>query len=133
MLLLELEVPTVIFLHRVKSKDKRVSLNLNTYRNLHYIISNNAKKAFKDAIQEHFTGIRVNTSVRLEYVIYSNSKRKFDIMNIGSIVDKFFCDALVETGVLKDDNYNYVQEVSIKYGGEIKGKEIKCFVKIHTI
>ncbi|WP_289146978.1 hypothetical protein [uncultured Megamonas sp.] len=36
------------------------------------------------------------------------TKRAYDVSNICSIHSKFFLDALVELGKLKDDNYNFL-------------------------
>jgi hypothetical protein len=33
-------------------KNKNLSLNLNTYRNMHYIINNNLKMQFKELIKD---------------------------------------------------------------------------------
>lgn len=41
-------------------------------------------------------------------------------MNFGSIADKFFCDSLVQEGILEDDNYRIVTGVTFSFGGITK-------------
>lgn len=45
-------MPLVLYLPRKTKKDKRVALSLSTYRNLHYMVSNQAKKIYKDIVKE---------------------------------------------------------------------------------
>ena len=45
----------------------------------------------------------------------------FDLMNILSIHDKFFMDALVWTRAIPDDNIKYVEDFVFSYGGYDKG------------
>ena len=55
-------------------------------------------------------------------------------MNIISIVDKFFCDALVEFGVIPDDNYNYVSYEAHKvsdYVTKMPNKKIYIFCNFY--
>lgn len=59
----------------------------------------------------------VFNKVSITYTVFFGSKRKTDISNVCSIVDKYFCDALVELGKLPDDNYDYIKEITYKFGG----------------
>lgn len=54
--------------------------------------------------------------IEIEYTLYPKTKRLCDVANILSIVDKFFCDCLVELGKLEEDNYNFVPKVSYQIG-----------------
>jgi hypothetical protein len=87
---------------------KTVPLNLNNYRNAHHQTLNKAKVNFKNNLYaqhpELLTTVRAS-AVRVSYEIRPRDKRMFDTMNVISIVDKFFMDALVEAGVIPDDNY----------------------------
>jgi hypothetical protein len=38
-------------------------------------------------------------------------------MNVGSIIDKYFSDVLVECGIIPDDDYNHIIQVSFSFGG----------------
>ena len=39
---IKFNTPFAVYLPRVKSKDKRIAMNLNTYRNLHFLVNNQA-------------------------------------------------------------------------------------------
>ena len=54
--------------------------------------------------------------VEITYTLYPKTKRLCDISNILSIVDKFYCDALVELGRIPDDNYEHVVRVIYEFG-----------------
>lgn len=112
--------------------NKRFALNLNVYRNAHYQVLNKAKIIFKNQLLADYPEIqRIKAhQVEIEYYIDRCDKRKFDTMNIISIVDKFFLDALVEFGCIPDDNYNYVLYKSPSVSSEIKkisNKKIHIF------
>jgi len=99
------------------SKRKFFSLNLNIYRNAHYQTLNKAKTVFTDSVITRLRKIPVQSKISLTYTIFLPNNRKADISNIGSIVDKFFSDALVDAGVIPDDNYTYLTHVQFFFGG----------------
>jgi len=102
------------------SKKKQVALNLNVYRNLHYQANNKAKKAVKDILRSELAecGFMNQTyPLRFIYIIYRKTNRAIDLMNIGSILDKYVCDALVEMGLIPDDNVKYISRVEFIDGG----------------
>lgn len=93
------------------SKNKDFIINLNNYRNAHYRQLNDAKKNFKAIVLDAKIP-RLNypfEKIQVEYFYFPASNRKYDSMNVVSIVDKFFMDALVCKGVIKDDNYKIVK------------------------
>jgi len=106
--------PLYIELPRVRTKDKRVYLNLNTYRNLHYITNNNVKKAYLEAIRGQIEGIVIQTPVSITYRVIKPSKRRLDKMNVIAVVSKYLLDALTEVGFWEDDNDEFVKEETIK-------------------
>lgn len=99
------------------SKRKSFSLNLNIYRNAHYQTLNKAKTTFTDSVITRLRKIPTQAKIALTYTIFFPNNRKADISNIGSIVDKFFSDALVDAGVIPDDNYTYLTHVQFFFGG----------------
>lgn len=114
-----LRVPTSVGL----SSRKEWILNLNNYRNAHYMILNKAKVNFKNLVSLDIHKLpKFSTIDTIEYTLYRDTKRHCDIANICSIVDKFFCDALVEFGKLPDDNFNYLRNVSYRWGGILSDK-----------
>lgn len=116
------------------TKKKRFTLNLNNYRNASYFLLNIAKKNYKQTVLPQLKQLPHFNKVKLTYVFYPSSRRRYDISNVCSIVDKFFSDALVESGHLDDDNYNYLSDVLYCFGSidkdnprvEILIEELSC-------
>ena len=105
--------PLFITLPRKTVKDKRIALNMNTYRNLHHRISNDAKKAYSEALREQLEGLSIQTPVEVTYKVYKASKRRLDKMNVVSVVSKFLLDSITEYGCWEDDNDDYVKKETI--------------------
>ena len=113
-------LPITITLSRKKG-DKQVPLNLNWYRNAHHITKNNIKQLFKERVyldNPLLKKLVVSAyPIALRYDLYWSSNRQVDVANVLSIVDKFFCDALEEEGVLKDDSFKYISQVIYNFKG----------------
>jgi Holliday junction resolvase RusA-like endonuclease len=105
--------PLFVTLPRKTVKDKRVALNMNTYRNLHHRISNDAKKAYSEALREQLEGLSIQTPVEVTYKVYKGSKRRLDKMNVISVVSKFLLDSITEYGCWEDDSDDYVKKETI--------------------
>jgi Holliday junction resolvase RusA-like endonuclease len=101
--------PFAVYLPRVKSKDKRIAMNLNTYRNLHFLVNNQAKKVYKELMKDQLDGLEIETPVEITYQVFKPSKRSLDKMNVVSIASKFFLDAVTEYGCWDDDNDDNVK------------------------
>jgi len=96
---------------KIGGKGKKLILNQNKFRNTHFRTMNDAKKNFHDIIANmNLADHRMpfQNPVRLHYYYYPKSKGSYDRMNVASAIDKFLCDALIECGVLRDDNYKMV-------------------------
>lgn len=115
-------LPLTVTLARKRTVDKRISLNLNVYRNAHYHVLDDAKKTLKKIITEELTAetekiIRgMKPPYCFTYVLYPGTKRLTDLGNVLSIVQKFCDDALVELGLLEDDNYLVLRRVIYDFG-----------------
>ena len=105
--------PLFVTLPRKTVKDKRIALNMNTYRNLHHRISNDAKKAYSEALREQLEGLSIQTPVEITYKVYKGSKRRLDKMNVISVVSKFLLDSITDYGCWEDDNDDYVKTETI--------------------
>lgn len=116
MSLFKIDLPLFVMLPRKTKADKRIALNLNVYRNLHHMILNQSKIVFKTAIIGKLADLPAMDMITLEYVLYPKTKRLTDISNVCSVVDKYFCDALVEVGKLPDDNYKHLASVQYRFG-----------------
>ena len=100
-----------------KGKDNIFYLNLNKYRNAHFYILNNAKVAYYELMKHEVRNLPKFDKLNIQYTVFAKNSRKFDIMNICSVVDKFFCDVLVTEGIIEDDNYTIVENIQCKFGG----------------
>lgn len=104
---------------RVLVGKKYFPCNLNEYRNAHHRVLADAKKNYAAIVYDipYLKKKKIADPVVLCYRIYAQSKRGYDVANISSIVDKFACDALVDCGVIPDDNYKHVKAVIGLHGG----------------
>ena len=97
-------------------KKDSFSINLNTYRNAHFYQLNAAKIAFKEQIQSQIDALPLLGRIEITYVLYPKTRRLCDVANICSIADKFFSDALTESGIIEDDNYMFLGKVEYLFG-----------------
>lgn len=115
---IEPRVFAITFPTRIKVSGKTYkSLNLNIYRNLYHQQLNYQKKALLEIVKPELRKIPRLGVIDLEYTIFTKTKRLIDTMNVGSIADKYFSDALVNCKVLKDDNTTYIRNISFRFGG----------------
>ena len=98
------------------TKNKKFSLNLNQYRNSPYFTLNTAKVNYKQTVLPQLKELPKFTKVKLTYIFYPKDRRRYDVSNVCSVVDKFFSDALVETGHLEDDDYSHISDVLYCFG-----------------
>lgn len=116
--MIEIQLPLSVVLPRKTKADKVFALNLNIYRNTHHMILNQAKVAWKEVVCNALIGKCISPlssgPYRFTYVVYPANNRAFDIGNVLPIVQKFTDDALIELGVIPDDNYkNICQNVHL--------------------
>jgi len=118
------------------SKKKKFNLNLNQYRNTHYRLLCDSKRLYSDIVKEAILqqwGKKLPTfnHPEITYTIYHNTKRKFDLSNVCSIVDKYFCDCLTSLNIIEDDDYNYITSINYRYGGlDKEASDPYCIVEI---
>ena len=105
--------PLFVDLPRKTKKDKRVYLNMNTYRNLHHRINNDAKIRYLEAIREQLDGLSILTPVEVTYKVLKGSKRRLDKMNVIAVTSKYLLDALTNLGCWEDDNDDHVKTETI--------------------
>lgn len=115
---LTIEHPLYISIPRKTKEAKKVAINLNIYRNLHYLVNNQCKKIAKDNVENYLkntgqSGIIFDKPVNITFKIIKESKRKLDKSNVYAVAAKYFYDALVELGVLVDDNDNFIKQETI--------------------
>lgn len=106
------------------SKRKKTALNLNIYRNLHHRSLHAQKVNFGKLAKKLLKDLPPLGKIRLHYDVFPETKRRLDIMNVGSVVDKYFSDCLTDEGIVIDDNNIYLDFVSFGFGGlTSKGNE----------
>ena len=80
------------------------------------------------AIRQCLPGERIEKSVFMEYTWVEPNKRR-DKDNISSFGRKVIQDALVITGVLKDDGWKYVSGFSDRFKVDKKNPRIEILIK----
>lgn len=96
---------------------KKKPLGLNWYRNAHYRKCNEAKKDFKLAMKDQILSHDpIEGKIRINYTYFARQNGT-DLDNFVSVVKKFFQDAIVEYGLIPDDNVSVILSNSESYGG----------------
>lgn len=106
-----------LFLELGVRKKTRYYINLNGYRNWHFQVSNQLKKLYKSYAFPQIHKLKFHKKIKLEFVMWKRDKRHIDRANVLSIHEKFFCDALVETGCIRDDEDEYIEQTIYRTGG----------------
>lgn len=100
---------------------------MNTYRNLHHMVNNQIKQLFEPYPDK--PGFKAN-KIRVSYKVYKKTKRKYDLMNIISVVDKFFLDWLVNNGAIPDDCVDNVEYGTIEGEKDSKLNLVEVSVEV---
>lgn len=80
------------------------------------------------AIRRCMKGVRIKKPVFMKYTWYEENKRR-DLDNISSFGRKVIQDALVDTGVLKDDGWQYVVGFSDQFEVDKENPRIEVLIK----
>lgn len=119
-----LTLPLSVVIPRKTKADKNFILNLNVYRNTHHMTLNQAKVAYKEkvkfAVETCRNPVLGEGPYKFLYTVYPGSKRAFDLGNVLPIIQKFTDDALIELGIITDDNYKIVREIDYRIATEDK-------------
>lgn len=108
-----LKCPLYVDLPRKTKKDKRVYINMNSYRNLHFLVNNQVKKMYLEAVRGQLEGVTIQTPVEITYKVYKKTSRRLDKMNVIAITSKYLLDAVTELGCWEDDNDDHVKTETI--------------------
>ncbi len=121
----ELTIRLPIYLEIGVRKKKKYYLNVNITRNIVFHLLNSLKREMKRVVtgllDEEVTQWNLK-HYELEFVLYLPNLLKRDVSNVCGVVDKFATDALVELGVLEDDNYLHLKHITYRYGGMDENK-----------
>ncbi len=121
--------PLAVYLPRKTMADKKVILNLNGFRNWSFFMSNDVKKAYKEALRPQLEGLVLSTPISLSLTLWKAQNRLIDRSNPLSIQEKFCCDALTELGCIPDDNDEYILSTTYQTGG-VDRKNPRVEIKI---
>lgn len=111
--MIKLICPLYITIERKTKADKKVFVNMNTYRNLHFQINNKVKVKYKELLREQLEGIKIKTPVEITYKVYKARNNMLDKMNVVSITSKYLLDAITQLGCWTDDNDDFVKTETI--------------------
>ena len=113
------------------SKKKKVLVSLNWYRNAHYGIKDKVKKQYHEIVYEQLRGARkpFDKRIGVKYQLWYK-RGDCDLMNVVSVLDKFLLDALVQAGMIKDDNVNKYISCHAEVGGkDSKNPRLICIIE----
>lgn len=99
-------------------KPRNIWLNLNNYRNWYRYQNNDYKKIFKETIQPQIDDLSpMKGQVDVSIGIWYPSLHKRDLDGTMSIITKFTLDALVEGGIIEDDNIEFIRSLHASFDG----------------
>lgn len=117
---------------------KKIQININTTNKINFRTRNNMKINFEEEVIKKLPNVKYD-KINIEFTLYRNgytqkgekTEKIVDKSNIHSIANKFFLDALVKKGIIKDDNDFYVKTeimhptVFLKKGSKVSEEKIK--------
>ena len=90
---------------------------MNWYRNAHFQVSNKIKIQVSEYLLK-YTFQKYTSKIKIDFVLYFKDNRRRDVSNFESIANKFILDALVDRGIILDDDFKHYPEYTVKYGGK---------------
>ena len=79
---MKFSLPLEVFTTKSRTKKSKFILNLNNYRNAHFLKLNSAKIAFKNEVEDqirNFPKQEKGAKFRLIYTLFPKTKRRIDI------------------------------------------------------
>ena len=117
---MKLKLPLYVTIPRKTKADRVLWLNLNVYRNTHYLVLNQAKAEYARLVGAALAGMRPDRMdpppYRFRYTIYPATARAFDLANVAPIVQKFTDDALITLGIIPEDNHKIIPAIEYAFG-----------------
>lgn len=110
-------LPLPVFSKGRGDKKREILVSVNNWLPMHYIQKNNVKQAYHKVAEDFVKSSPKYKNLVPQYVLYFKGNRKKDVDNYTAPLHKFLMDALVEGGVIQDDNYDYVTGFITKFGG----------------
>ena len=105
-------------------------MTLNVFRNLHPHLLNKFKKEYGKKLQKIFSKYdSIDCAITISIYFTFKGKRRRDLDNHGTVILKVLQDALVDSGVIPDDDTRVIDFISI--GGETNCEEDTIKVTIN--
>lgn len=111
-----------------KRKKRLISLSWNYFCNYHKNYKGKIKEHFMELYKNYIPSEPISNVTQITYTLYTVDRRECDVANVCGLVDKFYCDTLVECGILKNDSFKYVPKVLYEYGGIYKERVAKVTI-----
>ena len=108
---------------------KRISLNLNWYRNAHYQTLNKTKRLYEPISGEVFNADKI----RVSYTLVWNNNRRTDFMNWIAVADKYFLDWLISMGCIPDDDLKHYVGISVSVRVDTSVKESYIIAEVEVL
>ena len=105
--------PLYIDLPRVRTKYKRMYLNMNKYGNTNTFTNDETKKLYKKIMSKQLKGVTIKTPCNIIYQVFRPTKTRLDKMNVIAVTSKYLLDAITELGCWEDDNDEFVKTETI--------------------
>ena len=127
---IKISVPLFVRLTKNTTKGKKI-INLNNYRNWHFIVNSKAKIAYMEQLKESLSGLKFKGRISLNFVLYKGTRRKSDRANVLSIHEKFFCDALTHYGCIPDDDDDIIESTHYSSGHlDKENPRVEIYIKL---
>jgi hypothetical protein len=128
----KIDSPLFVILKMARKPNRKCYLNLNNYPNWHYQTYNKIKIIYNKVMLSKLYRLKLKPPISLHFKLFKRDKRKTDRANALSVVEKFFCDALVNHGCIPDDNDSIIESTHYSTGG-IDRKNPRCEIIIKEV
>ena len=108
---------------------KKISLNLNWYRNAHYQKLNATKSAYCPIKIDMFKADKIHVN----YTLVWNNNRRTDFMNWIAVADKYFLDWLVSMGCIPDDDLRHYDACKVASHVDTTASESYIIAEVEVI
>jgi hypothetical protein len=116
--------------YKTRKKTKRISLGLNNMLGMNKHLRTKIKDWYTEEVQKQMTDEMFFNNIRATFFLFRHNASKMDVSNFCSIHDKFFMDALVKKGCMKDDNWKYYNKVRYFDGGiDRENPRVEIFIE----
>ena len=80
-------------------------------------------------VKQNMAKVRIDKPIAIAYKIYAPNK-KHDRQNLGSCLDKCFCDALQTMKIIKNDGWNDIVDLKFDYDVDPKNPRAEIIITV---